>query len=357
MKYSVIVIDDSALIREMLKGMINQIEDFTVVETAKDAFEAREKIKTYEPDLVTIDINMPKMDGIAFLKNLMRLHPMPAFVVSSDDSKCKEVFDDGAMGFVKKKEAGEDNASFFKRLADTLQKFSFIYDRYQKTKPKPKILAESVIKDIDAKHHPDVLLPKKPALRTYKKLIAIGSSAGGIEALLTIFAKLPPNLPPIVITQHIPKGFSGNFARRLDKISAVNVCELSDSMELQNGCAYLAQGDKHLVVEKDEATRAFIAKTIDGPKITRHRPSVDVMMRSVNNVFGASALGIILTGMGDDGAIGLKELFDNGAATVAQDEKSSFVYGMPKKAVEANAVSEVLPLTEIAARMVRFSDV
>lgn len=357
MKYSVIVIDDSTLVREMLKAMINQIEGFEVIETAVDAYDAREKIKIYEPDLVTIDINMPKMDGVSFLKNLMRLHPMPAFIVSSDASKHQEVFDDGAMGFIKKRDAGEDNNIFFARLQDTLQKFTFIYDRYQKTKPKPQKIVESIQDDKETKLHPDVLLPQKPAFKASKRVIAIGASAGGIEALLSIFSQLPTGLPPIVITQHIPQGFSGNFARRLNNISAVNVQELTSEAILQDGCAYLAQGGKHLIVLKDENTRAFMARVIDGPRITRHKPSVDVMFRSVNNLFGSSALGVILTGMGDDGAIGLKELFDNGAITIAQDEKTSFVYGMPKKAVEAGAVKETLPLSEIPNRILKYSQI
>lgn len=355
MKYSVIIIDDSTLVREMLKAMINQIEGFEVVETAVDAYDAREKIKIYEPDLVTIDINMPKMDGVSFLKNLMRLHPMPAFIVSSDASKHQEVFDDGAMGFIKKRDSGEDNNAFFARLQDTLQKFTFIYDRYQLTKPKPQKVVDSIQSDKEVKLHPDVLLPKKPAFKAPKKLIALGSSAGGIEALLIIFSQLPAGLPPIVISQHIPQGFSSNFAKRLNNASAVNVRELTDETILEDGCAYLAQGGKHLIVLRDENTRAYVARVIDGPRISRHKPSVDVMFRSVNNLFGSSALGVILTGMGDDGAIGLKELFDNGASTIAQDEKTSFVYGMPKKAVEAGAVREILSLDDIPQRIVRYA--
>jgi two-component system chemotaxis response regulator CheB len=198
----------------------------------------------------------------------------------------------------------------------------------------------------------DVLL-KSPQLLKSPKLIAIGSSTGGVEAVMSIFANLPPNLPPIVIAQHIPYGFSKSFADRLNGIGEIFVKEASDGDVLQSGCAYVAQGNKHLIIEQNYK-KEYVAKLDDGVKVNRHKPSVDVLFRSVNNSVGKSAMAIILTGMGDDGALGMKELFDNGAYTIAQDEASSIVFGMPKRAIETGGVCEILPLGEIYKNIIRF---
>ncbi len=352
--YSVLVIDDSALMRKILKDMINSIDEYTVIDTAIDAFDAREKIKKYEPDLVTIDINMPKMDGVTFLKNLMKLHPMPAVVVSGEAARGSEVFDDGAVGFIPKPEGSESMDSFQSRIKDSLLNLTFLLKRYTLKKPKPKHNV-STNNTVEKKHHPDELLAKKPALRAGKKIIAIGSSTGGVESLLKVFEDLPAGLPPIVIVQHIPYGFSQSFAQRLHKSSHANIMvkEAQDGDICEESHAYLAPGNAHIVIEKTVHGKYKI-KLDDSIKISRHKPSVNILFRSVNNTAGSAAMGVIMTGMGDDGALCLKEMNDNGAYTVAQDEASCVVFGMPAKAIEANAVKKVVSLEKISNEIAKF---
>jgi len=319
-----------------------------------DAYDAREKIKQYEPDLVTIDINMPKMDGVTFLRNLMKLHPMPAVVISGESVRGSDIFDDGAVGFIPKQRLGESLIDFQTRLKETLLNLTFLLKRYTLKKPKPKIKPTIQHKNnplldengIERKVHPDEVLVKSPALMPGPKVIGIGSSTGGVESLLKVFKKLPPDLPPIIITQHIPYGFSKSFAMRLNNESRVKVKEAQDGDILQKGCAYLAPGNKHLSIEKYQKT--YKIKLLDTVKVSRHKPSVDIMFRSMNNSAGGGAMAVIMTGMGDDGAIGIKELYDNGAYTVAQDEQSCVVFGMPKQAIAAGAIKDIVSLDEIA---------
>jgi two-component system chemotaxis response regulator CheB len=348
--YKVIVIDDSPLMQNMLSDMISQLDDFEVVATASDAFEARELIKKYNPDLVTIDINMPKMDGVTFLRNLMRLHPMPAVVISTDISRNHEVFDDGAVGFIAKKKIGESESSFFTRLEDTLLRLVFLIDRYKSKSQAKKATTTIEIETI--KNHPDMLLPLKPAFIPTSKVIAIGASTGGVETLIEIFSHLTPPLPPILITLHIPFGFSGSFAQRLDRLCQLNVYEAKDGQAVENSSVYIAPGNRHLTLENRQSKQYI--KLLDGPKISRHKPSVDILFRSVRNAVGSNAMGIILTGMGDDGSIGMKEMHDAGAFTIAQSSKRCVVFGMPNKAIESNAVTKIIDLENIAGNIQSF---
>lgn len=348
--YDVVVIDDSPLMQKILSNIINRLDDYRVVDVASDAYEARELIKKHEPDLVTIDINMPHMDGVTFLKNLMRLHPMPAIIVSTDVGQCHQVFDDGAIGFIKKKDIGENDDMFFKRVEETMLRLMFLVGRYSNKKPKKKGRIGTEI-DI-VKNHPDLLLPSQAAKKTSEKVIVIGASTGGIEMLMEIFKMLHGLLPPILITLHIPYGFSSSFAQRLNRLSALEVCEAQSGQQLRRGHAYLAPGNLHMLVIRN--ANHYEISLHDGPKISRHKPSVDVLFRSVNNSVGASAMGIMLSGMGDDGAIGMKEMYDNGAYTIAQDETTSIVFGMPKKAIEAGGAQKILPLNKIIQEILRF---
>lgn len=362
--YTVLVIDDSSLMRRVLKDLINQIEDFEVVDYAVDAYDAREKIKKYEPDIVTIDANMPKMDGVTFLRNLMRLHPMPAVVISGESVRGSDIFDDGAVGFIPKPEAGESMESFGERIKENLLNLTFLLKRYTLKKPKPQVVISKTSNTspvnllgsngIERKVHPDEVIANAPVYLTGIKLIAIGSSTGGVESLLRVFQKLPSNLPPILITQHIPYGFSSSFAQRLNQNSEVNVFEATDGMVIEPSCGYLAPGNKHLTIEKGR-DGIMRAKLLDTVKVSRHKPSVDVLFRSVNNVVGNGAMAVIMTGMGDDGTIGMKNLFDNGAYTVAQNEESCIVFGMPAKAIEAGAVKEIVHLDDIANCIIEYS--
>ena len=350
--YTVLVIDDSASMRRIIKDMINAIDEFEVICVATDAFDAREKIKEYEPDLVTIDINMPKMDGVTFLRNLMRLHPMPAVVISGEGVRGNNIFDDGAVGFIAKPETGEPMQLFQERIKDTLLNLTFLLKRY--TLKKPPALKKAVKHiDVDYKVHPDEVIPLRKATIPGIKLIAIGSSTGGVESLLRVFKKLPEDLPPILITQHIPYGFSNSFAQRLNDNSQVDVCEAKDGMVLEKGHAYLAPGNMHLTIEK--YGNEYKTRLLDTKKVSQHKPSVDVMFRSVNNTVGGLAMAVMMTGMGDDGTIAMKELFDNGAYTVAQNEESCVVFGMPMKAIQAGAVKDIVHLDQIADYIIDFS--
>ncbi len=351
--YTVLVIDDSPSMRRIIKDMINSIDEFEVIAIAVDAFDAREKIKQFEPDLVTIDINMPKMDGVTFLRNLMRLHPMPAVVISGEGVRGNDIFDDGAVGFVPKPNAGESMISFQSRIKETLLNLTFLLKRYTLKKPKALQKPKTINTQVEYKVHPDEIIPSRPALLPGSKVIAIGSSTGGVESLLRVFKKLPSGLPPIVITQHIPYGFSNSFAHRLNDNSEVNVTEAKDGMILERGHGYLAPGNMHLTIEK--VGKEYRTKLLDTKKVSQHKPSVDVLFRSVNNNVGSSAMGIMMTGMGDDGSIAMKDMFDNNAYTVAQNEESCVVFGMPMKAIQAGAVKDTIHLDDIAQYMIEFS--
>lgn len=357
--YTVLVIDDSPSMRRVLKDMINSIDEFEVISDAMDAYDAREKIKKYEPDLVTIDVNMPKMDGVTFLRNLMRLHPMPAVVISSEGARGNDIFDDGAVGFIAKPETGESMSMFSERIKDTLLNLTFLLKRYTLKKPKPTVEVKShkqtpeLVNGVERKVHPDEVMPKRPALMPGSKVIGIGSSTGGVESLIRVFQKLPAGLPPIIMSQHIPYGFSNSFANRLNASSDLEVSEAKDGEILKKSHAYLAPGNMHLTIEKVGSD--YKIKLLDEIKVSRHKPSVDMMFRSMNNTVGGGAMAVMMTGMGDDGTIGMKELRENGAYTVAQNEESCVVFGMPAKAIEAGAVKDVVHLDDIAQYIIEFS--
>jgi len=358
--YTVLVIDDSVSMRNMIKDMINKLEDFEVVDTAVDAFYAREKIKLLEPDIVTIDINMPKMDGVTFLRNLMRLHPMPAIVISGESVRGNDIFEDGAVGFVSKPNVGDSMDEFSNKIHETLMNLTFLLKKYQLKKPKPIKPIEEQVKKVDLSHglverkiHPDEVYRSNPAVMPGGKIIGIGSSTGGVESLLKVFKKLPSDLPPIVITQHIPYGFSSSFAQRLNDNSEVTVSEVQNETVLEKGHAYLAPGNMHLEITKKGSN--YIGKLLDIVRVSRHKPSVDIMFRSLNNCAGSSTMAVIMTGMGDDGTIGMQDLFKNGAYTVAQNEESCVVFGMPAQAIKAGAVKEICHLDEIAEYIVDYS--
>ena len=349
--YTVLVVDDSKSMRIMLEDMINSIDEFEVVASADDAFEPRDKIKEYEPDLVTIDLNMPKMDGAVFLRNLMRLHAMPAVVISSESERGNDIFDDGAVGFIPKPSPGESLATFQENIKETLLNLTFLLKRYTLKKPKGTRIVKTA--EPTYKVHPDEVIKSKPALLPGSKVIAIGSSTGGVDSLLQVFSKLSGDLPPIVMTQHIPYGFSNSFAHRLNDHSLINVREAKNGMVLKNGHAYLAPGNMHMTIKK--INKEYIVELLDTKKVSFHKPSVNVMFRSINNVVGSSAMAVMMTGMGDDGTIAMKEMHDNGIYTLAQNEESCVVFGMPAKAIASGAVKDIVHLDDIAKSIMAFS--
>lgn len=348
-KIRVLIVDDSALVRQMLTEILSADRGIEVVGTAADPYVARDRIKQLKPDVLTLDVEMPKMDGVTFLSNLMRLHPMPVVMVSSLTERGADItlraLELGAIDFVSKPKLdlvhglacyAEEIVAKVKAAAGagtrilerrTLQAMEPII---------PKLSADAVLMKSTHTGH----------FRTTDKIIAIGASTGGTEAIKEVLMRLPANAPGIVVTQHIPEAFSGPFAKRMNSVSAMNVSEARDGQLVIPGYCYIAPGNRHLLVERDGAR--FVCRLSDGPPVNRHRPSVDVLFRSMAQNVGPNAVGVILTGMGDDGARGLLEMREAGTPTIAQDEKSSVVWGMPGEAVKLGAAAQILPLDCIA---------
>ncbi len=338
-----IVVDDSALIRQMLSEMLNAAPDIEVVDTANDPYDAREKIKRHNPDVITLDVEMPKMDGITFLRNIMRLRPMPVIMISSLTQEGADVtleaLDIGAVDYVAKPQAN---------VSQELGEYAEEIQAKVRMAASARVRSRSTPREGTPRHDAGAVLPKrKPGdLKSTEKLIVIGASTGGTEAIRKVLEKLPPDSPAVVITQHIPEAFSGAFAKRMDGSCALTVCEAQHGQRIIPGHAYVAPGDQHLTIKRDGAR--YVCQLSDAEPVNRHRPSVDVLFRSVGNEAGKNAVAALLTGMGDDGARGLLELRELGALTIAQDEQSSVVWGMPGTAVEMDAAEKVLPLGDIA---------
>lgn len=338
----VLVIDDSALVRSLLTRILRQDEQIEVVGAASDAFVARDMIKTLSPDVLTLDIQMPRMDGLQFLRNLMRLRPMPVVMCSSLTASGAEItlaaLELGAVDFITKPQID---------LAHELQSYAGELIGKVKVAATARVrpLADTADSDARGAH------PHAPALlsQSSNQVIAIGASTGGTEAIRQVLSRLPHHCPGILIAQHIPSAFSQQFAARMDACSALSVQEASEGALIQPGRAYVAPGDRHLMVTRDGAH--YRCHLHDGPPVNRHRPSVDLLFDSMARHLGARGVGVILTGMGADGAKGLQQMRSSGAHTIAQDEASSVVWGMPGAAVAAGAVERVLGIGEIAAAL------
>jgi two-component system, chemotaxis family, protein-glutamate methylesterase/glutaminase len=349
MPIKVLVVDDSALVRKLLSAMLMRAPDIKVVGTASDPYAAREKIKSLNPDVITLDVEMPRMDGITFLENLMRLRPMPVVMVSSLTQRGADVtlraLELGAIDFVAKPRID---------IAGTLEDYESELIAKVRVAAQARVLprSEKRAREIEERNSTSAVVPALSArslLRTTDRIIAIGASTGGTEAIREVLEEMPPDAPAIVISQHIPAAFSKSFADRMNRSSPMAVCEAQDGQQILPGHVYIAPGDCHMLVERDGAR--YLCRLSSGPHVNRHRPSVDVMFRSVAQNVRASAVGVLLTGMGDDGARGLREMLDTGAATIAQDEASSVVWGMPGSAVKIGAALHVLPLHQVAAQV------
>ena len=345
----VLVVDDSAVVRQLLSELLARDPEIEVVGTAADPLLAREKIKRLNPDVLTLDVEMPRMDGLAFLENLMRLRPMPVVMVSSLTERGADITLQalalGAVDFVTKPKVG---------LAQGLGDYA------DEITDKVKAAARARVRPLAAAAAPVVRLANAQAapavanrFRTTDRLIAIGASAGGTEAIRCVLERMPPDAPAIVLTQHIPASFSRPFIDRLDKHSAMLVREARDGEMILPGHAYLPPGDHHLRVVRDGAR--WRCRLDAGPPVNRHRPAVDVLFRSVAQAAGGNAVGAILTGMGEDGARGLLELRQAGAPTLLQDEATSVVWGMPGAAFKLGAAEEMVPLERIAERLMALS--
>ncbi|WP_275425786.1 protein-glutamate methylesterase/protein-glutamine glutaminase [Salinicola halophilus] len=341
-KIKVLCVDDSALIRDLMTKIIDAQPDLTVVATAPDPLVARDLIKRYNPDVLTLDVEMPRMDGLDFLERLMRLRPMPVLMVSSLTQRGSEItlraLELGAVDFVAKPEVGirDGMLDYANTIADKIRAAA---------QSRPKRQGGPSVEN----RVPEERL-KAPILSS-EKIVIIGASTGGTEAIRQVLEPLPANSPAILITQHMPSGFTHSFAERLDRLCRVRVKEAEHNERVLPGHVYIAPGDWHMRLQRSGANYV-IALDASAP-VNRHRPSVDVLFSSAASCAGRNALGVILTGMGKDGAAGLAEMRRAGAHTVAQDEGSCVVFGMPKEAIALGGAECVVPLTEIAGHLVQ----
>lgn len=340
----VLVVDDSAVICAVISDILSSDERFSVVGTAADPFEAREKIKDLHPDVLTLDIEMPKMDGVTFLKNLMRLKPMPVVIISTltqkGADKTLECLELGAVDYLGKPECGSDKS---------LHDYAHLISRKVFAAAHANVRRMS---DSSSQSQQDIVDLNGRRIKN-NFICAIGASTGGTEAIKEVLVLLPKESPPIVMAQHIPESFSSSFAKRLDSCCQIRVQEARNGMPIEKGNAYLAPGDDHLTIIK--TSLGYQCRLEKSDPVNRHRPSVDVLFHSVAEVMEDRCLGILLTGMGKDGALGLRAMRDGGAFTIAQDEASSVVWGMPGAAVGIDAASDILPLKKISEKLIRQS--
>ncbi|AOJ11742.1 protein-glutamate methylesterase/protein-glutamine glutaminase [Burkholderia mayonis] len=346
-KIKVLCVDDSALIRSLMTEIINSQPDMEVCATAPDPLVARELIKQHNPDVLTLDVEMPRMDGLDFLEKLMRLRPMPVVMVSSLTERGSEItlraLELGAVDFVTKPRVGirDGMLEYSEKLADKVRAASRARVRQN---PQPHAAAAA------AHGHAAAAAPliNNPLVST-EKLIIVGASTGGTEAIREVLTPLPPDAPAVLIAQHMPPGFTRSFAQRLNGLCRISVKEAEHGERVLPGHAYIAPGHAHLLLARSGAN--YIAHLSDDPPVNRHRPSVDVLFRSAAQHAGKNALGVILTGMGRDGAAGLLEMKKAGAYTFAQDEASCVVFGMPREAIAMGGVDDVAPLSDMSRRI------
>jgi len=352
-KIKVLIVDDSALVRQALTEILSSDPQIEVMAAAPDPFVAAERMRACIPDVITLDVEMPRMDGITFLQKIMSQHPIPVVMCStlteSGSETAMKALEYGAVDIIVKPKLG--TKQFIEesrvRICDTVKAAAMTRGRI-----KPPLHSREVAPKLTA----DVIMEKPNSnamIQTTEKVIMVGASTGGTEALKVFLEMLPEDSPGIVIVQHMPEHFTAAFARRLDSTCRVTVKEAADNDSVVRGRALIAPGNHHTLLKRSGAR--YYVEIKDGPLVSRHRPSVDVLFRSAARYAGKNAVGVIMTGMGDDGARGMKEMFDAGAVTVAQDEASCVVYGMPHEAVRMGGVHKSLPLQQIAAEVLRLS--
>jgi two-component system, chemotaxis family, protein-glutamate methylesterase/glutaminase len=346
-KIKVLCVDDSALIRSLMTEIINGQPDMTVVATAPDPLVARDLIKQHNPDVLTLDVEMPRMDGLDFLEKLMRLRPMPVVMVSSLTERGNEItlraLELGAVDFVTKPKVGirDGMLDYSEKLADKIR--AAARARVRQAAPVQHAASHAAQAPVGA-----APLFNNPLLST-EKLIIVGASTGGTEAIREVLVPLPPDAPAVLIAQHMPPGFTKSFAQRLNGLCRITVKEAEHGERVLPGHAYIAPGHAHLLLARSGAN--YIAHLSDDPPVNRHRPSVDVLFRSAAQHAGKNAVGVILTGMGRDGAAGLLDMKKAGAYTLAQDEASCIVFGMPREAIALGAADEIASLPEMSRRV------
>jgi two-component system chemotaxis response regulator CheB len=345
-KINILIVDDSSSVRTVLKKIFENCSEFNVIGAAADPYEAAAVMKKTAPDVIILDVKMPKMNGITFLKKIMKQFPVPVIICSGYTEEDKELAKAaralGAYEIISKPKAGtkeflEESSQKFKRLVKRAVK-EFYEDSQESEEKKSylkKLFADAVIS------YSGVTLAKKRS----EKIICIGSSTGGTVALKKLLPMFPPDSPGILIVQHLPEAFTGSFAESLDSVCSLKVSEAKNNSIVRRGHVLVAPGNRHMIVKY---RKRYIVNILDGPLVCRHRPSVDVLFRSAAKYAGPNAFGLIMTGMGDDGARGLVEMRQAGAYTIAQSKESCVVFGMPQVAISMNGASKVLPLEKIA---------
>ncbi|WP_138519311.1 protein-glutamate methylesterase/protein-glutamine glutaminase [Limnobacter alexandrii] len=365
-KIKVLVVDDSALIRNLMSKIINSQRDMETVATAPDPFIARDQIKKFNPDVITLDIEMPKMDGIEFLEKIMRLRPTPVLMVSTLTERGTDVtfraLELGAVDFVTKPklDISQGMIDYANEITDKIRAAYAARFRLNRLPPKPAVQAPAAQTDpvtgmvVPAEVAKPV--PTNNALgnrfAATEKLVLIGSSTGGTEAIRVILEQLPKDSPAILITQHMPAGFTKSFADRLNQVCNITVKEAVHGERVLPGHAYIAPGDKHLLLGRSGAN--YICQLSDSEPVNRHRPSVEVLFKSGQEVSPRNIVGIMLTGMGKDGAQAMADMKKAGSYNICQDEASSVVFGMPREAIALGAADEVVPLNLIAKRLLDY---
>ncbi|WP_187972693.1 protein-glutamate methylesterase/protein-glutamine glutaminase [Aquibium microcysteis] len=357
-KIRVLIVDDSASVRQALTDIINADPDLEVMATAPDPYVAAERIRAEVPDVIFLDIELPRMDGLTFLRKIMSQRPLPVVV-------CSSLAEEGSDTFMQALEAGAvdvvmkprmDAAHYLlesrMRICDAAKAAAHARLRaLRRPVPvltvEPKLKADAIIPPLSAGR----MATLRAMIPQTEPIVCIGASTGGTEALRSVLESLPATCPPVLIVQHMPEKFTGTFARRLDSLCPPAVKEAEQGDAVLRGRVLIAPGNRHMLLRR--TARSYVVDIVEGPHISRHRPSVDVLFRSAAHNAGANAVGVILTGMGDDGAAGMLEMRAMGSFTIAQDEDSCIVYGMPKEAVDRGAVTKVMPLDGIAAEIMK----
>lgn len=355
-KTRVAVVDDSALVRSILSKIIDSQPDMETVGVAQDPIIARELIRNTNPDVITLDVEMPRMDGLDFLERLMRLRPTPVVMISTLTERGAETtlraLELGAVDFVAKPKVGIAHGlgQAMAEITDKIRVAATARVRRSAHLPATGGAGALAATPEAAAHRAKATTSQTFSRASTEKLVLIGASTGGTEAVKEVLMHLPADSPAVLITQHMPPGFTQSFAKRLDSLCKLAVCEAKDGERVLPGHAYIAPGGHHLALERSGAN--YVARVFDGDPVNRHKPSVEVLFRSAAKAAGPNAIGLMLTGMGRDGAAAMRELRDAGAFNIAQDEASCVVFGMPKEAIAAGAVHEVLPLPQIASRII-----
>ncbi len=349
-KIGVLIIDDSAVVRQVMTEIISADPELEVLGTAADPFIAAERLKTVRPDVITLDVEMPRMDGITFLQRIMSQHPIPVVICSSltghGSETAMKALEYGAVEIIEKPRLGTRHFLEESRLLICTALKAASQARLKRVPVnfnpvQPKLTADAVL----------FRSKSEAMIRTTEKVVVVGASTGGTEALRVFLESLPEDSPGVVIVQHMPEHFTSAFARRLDGLCRISVKEAENNDTVMSGRALIAQGNSHILLKRSGAR--YFVEIKDGPLVCRHRPSVDVLFRSAARYAGKNAVGVIMTGMGDDGARGMLELKEAGAKTIAQDEATSVVFGMPCEAIKMGGVDRVLPLQGISAAVIK----